>query len=160
VRQCGLRYVWLRRLLPMSINANHQPAAPAGVRGSNRAAPQARVDGLEPNQMLIPTAVRQAIFLKDRATRSPTWKPAVGNSVNRGRCAIVNTDRGAVAHFALRDDHIASDKSAPWPHTTRVSGAYFTALQGGTKIAKSLKRTLAATWQKAYSIGVSLNSRG
>ena len=28
------------------------------------------------------------------------------------------------------------------------------------KIAKSLKRTLRATQQKAYSIGVSLNSRG
>ena len=29
-----------------------------------------------------------------------------------------------------------------------------------TKIAKSLKRTLRGTQQKAYSIGVSLNSRG
>jgi hypothetical protein len=28
------------------------------------------------------------------------------------------------------------------------------------KIAKSLKRTLAATWQKASSLGVSLDSRG
>jgi hypothetical protein len=28
------------------------------------------------------------------------------------------------------------------------------------KIAKSIKRTLRATQQKAYSIGVSLNSRG
>jgi hypothetical protein len=27
--------------------------------------------------------------------------------------ATVNTDRGALAHFALRDDQIASDKSAP-----------------------------------------------
>jgi hypothetical protein len=28
------------------------------------------------------------------------------------------------------------------------------------KIAKSLKRTLAATWQKASTLGVSLDSRG
>jgi hypothetical protein len=28
------------------------------------------------------------------------------------------------------------------------------------KIAKSLKRTLAATWQKASSLGVSLDTRG